>query len=247
MRRILPIILLVLVLLGFVFLSRALANWHYVIPSESNSLLYIATFDGFNEDWAQYAGRLSSQVENGALRLNVDEPVAGPYSVASPYFADFDVQVQAYVADGPEENGFGIVFREQDPNNFYYFLLGSDGYYQVVRSLNGEERVLSNWIETESINTGIGAENQLRVVGRGGSFQFYANDQLLLLCIPDDPNALSTYFNGNCVDGTMMDTLVDASFPSGRLGVIAMTIQGSDTGVVVDFDNLLVYAPETAS
>jgi hypothetical protein len=246
-RRILFVSMLAALLLGFVFLSRALANWHYVLPAEQGTLLYIATFDGFNEDWARYAGRLSSEIVDGALRLNVGEPVAGPYSVASPYFGDFDVHLQARAVDGPETNGFGIVFREQDPNNFYTFLISSDGFYQVVRSLDGKELELSNWIETPYVNVGIGSENALRVVGRGNHFQFYVNDQPLLLCIPDDPDAISTYYNGTCVDGTMRDALVDTSFPTGRLGVIATTVQGGGIGVVVDFDNIVVYGPEAAS
>lgn len=247
MRRILIVIILAAVLLAFVFLSRALANWHYVSPAEPSALLYVATFDAFNEDWEQYPGRLSSEVVGGTLRLSVGEPVAAPYSIASAHFSDFDVRVQTRVMDGPESNGFGLVFRQQDPNNFYYFLIGSDGYYQVGRSLGGQERVLSNWIETPTIHTGIDSENTLRVVGRADRFQFYVNDQLLLLCIPDNPNARSTYFNHTCVEGAMMDALVDTNFPTGRLGIIATTIQGGGTGVVVDFDNVLVYAPEAAS
>jgi hypothetical protein len=245
-RRFLILVALIGVLVGFVFLNRAFANWHYVMPAEPGALLYVATFDAFNDDWGQYAGRISSQVADGALRLSVGEPVAGPYSVASPHFGDFDVRAEATAVEGPENNGFGIVFREQDPNNFYTFLISSDGYYRVVRSLSGEEKELSTWIETPHVNSGIGAENSLRVVGSGDQFEFYANDQLLSLCIPDDPNARSTwnFVNQTCVDGSMQDTLIDASFPTGRLGVVATTIQGSEMGVVVDFDNVLVFGPE---
>ena len=249
MRRILMLLVLVVMLVGFIFLNRALANWHYVLPAESGEPLYVATFDGFNDDWGQYAGRLSAQVMDGALRLSVGEPVAGPYSVASPHFGDFDVRVQTRSVEGPENNGFGIVFREQDPNNFYYFLISSDGYYYLSRFLDGDERVLSTWIETSHINSGIGAENSLRVVGQGDRFQFYVNDQSLLLCIPDDPTAVSTYnfLTETCVDGLMQDTLMDSNLPVGRIGVVAKTIQGSESGVVIDFDNVLVIGPESAS
>lgn len=246
MRRILIVLVLLATLLGFILLNRALANWHYVLPAEPGAVLYVATFDAFNEDWGQYAGRLSAVIVDSTLRLSVGEPVAGPYSVASPHFGDFDIRVQTRAVEGPEENGFGIVFREQDPNNFYYFLIGSDGYYQVNRILDGNVHVLSQWIEIPSINTGIDSVNTLRVVGQEDRFQFYVNDQQLLLCIPNDPNALSTYFNGTCVDGVMLDTLADTNFPTGRLGVIATTIQGSETGVVVDFDNVLVFGPEAS-
>lgn len=249
MRRLLILIVLVAVLVGFIFLNRALANWHYVMPSEPDGLLYLATFDAFNDDWQQYAGRLSSQVVDGVLRLSVGEPVAGPYSVASPHFSDFDVRVQARTVAGPEDNGFGIVYREQDPNNFYYFLISSDGYYYVSRFLDGDEHVLSTWIQSPHVNTGIGAENSLRVIGQGDRFRFYVNDQLLSLCIPDDPSAVSTYnfLTEVCVDGAMLDTLVDSNLTTGRVGMVAKTIQGSESGVVVDFDNVLVFGPEAAS
>ena len=249
MRRILWILVPALVLLGGVLLSRALADWHYVLSGQAGGLLYVTTFDAFNEDWTQYQGRLSSEVTNSVLRVSVDEPVAGPYSVASPHMADFDVRVQARAVEGPEDNGFGVVFREQDRNNFYYFLISSDGYYQVVRTLDGRPREISTWIETPFVNRGVGAVNTLRVVGRGNEFQFYVNEQPLLLCIPDDPNAQSTWnwLDEICIDGAMLDTYVDDHFPTGRLGVVATTIEGSETGVIVDFDNVLVYEPESES
>jgi hypothetical protein len=248
-RRILWVLVLAVLLAGFVFLSRALADWHYVLSGNAGDLLYVTTFDDFNQDWTQYEGRLSSEATDGVLRISVDEPVAGPYSVAAPHVGDFDMRVQARAVEGPENNGFGIVFREQDPDNFYYFEISSDGYYQVSRMLNGESRELSTWIETPYVNRGIDAVNTLRVVGRGGRFQFYVNGQQLLLCIPSDPNAVSTwnFLQAVCVDGSMLDTLADDHFPTGRLGVVATTIVGSDTGVVVDFDNVLVYAPEFES
>ncbi len=246
MRRILVVLLLAVVLAACFFLNRALANWHYVVPAAPGELLYVSTFDAFNEDWSLYEGRLSAEVSDSALRLTVGEPVAVPYSTASPHFADFDVRVQARAVEGPENNGFGVVFRQIDPDNLYYFLISSDGWYQVSRVLDGDSRELSTWIETPHVNQGIGAVNTLRVVGRGDSFQFYVNDQPLLLCIPDNPEALSTYnwLDDVCVDGAMRDTLVDDSIAAGRLGVAAMTIQGSETGVVVAFDDVLVYGPE---
>lgn len=246
MRRILVVLLLAAVLAAFFFLNRALARWHYVVPAEPGELLYATTFDAFNDDWTQYEGRLSAQVADGVLRLSVSEPVAFPYSAASPHFGNFDIRVQARAVEGPENNGYGIIFRQQDADNLYSFLISSDGYYQVSRIVNGVSREISLWIQSPHVNMGIGALNTLRVIGRGDQFRFFVNDQPLLLCIPNDPNAQSTYdwINDVCVDGQMLDTLVDSSIPSGRLGVAAMTVQGSEPGVVVEFDNVLVYGPE---
>ncbi len=89
---------------------------------------------------------------------------------------------------------------------------------------------------------GLNAINQLRVVARGDSFRFYINDTPVQLCIPDDPNAISTYSGDTCIGGAMLDALTDSAIPNGQIGVTAQAT--SDAGVVAAFDNLLVYAPE---
>jgi hypothetical protein len=164
-----------------------------------------------------------------------------PFSTASPHFGDFDLSVMARPVAGPINNGYGVVFRLQDPQNFYWFLISSDGYYQVQGWVNDEEKDLSAWIESPLIHQGLDVENQLRVIGVGGQFQFFINGEQVQVCVPDDPAGESTYFN-ECVDGQMLDTLVDGSIPAGQLGVVARTF--SEPGVEVEFDNVLVYGPE---
>lgn len=227
-------------------LNRLTADWHYVVPSEPGAVLYAATFDAFLDDWDLYEGRLSAQVENGALVLEAGTENSLPFSAAAPYFGDFDLTVQAQALDGPLNNGFGVVFRLRDPRNYYLFLVSSDGYYRVVREVDGVQRELSTWIPSPLVNQGIGALNHLRVTARGDSFGFFLNGQPLALCLPDDPAHYSTYneLTGTCQDGSMVTTLVDGSISAGRLGVIVMTLD--EPGVRVAFDNLVVYGPESS-
>jgi hypothetical protein len=236
--------------------KRATEDWHYIVPVEPGKVVYASAFDGFRDEWGLYAGRLSAQIlDANALRLDVDATNRFTWSVARPYFSDFDVSVQATASDGPENNSFGIIFRHQDKGNtapedddYYLFLISSDGYYQVFRQLNGapgdqRQKELSTWIPSPAVNTGIGAVNKLRVVGSGNRFQFYINGQPMKLCVPDDPNGASTYDEAKSeCDGRMVDTLVDNSISYGRLGVVAGALD--DPGVVADFDNFIVSGPE---
>lgn len=252
MRRWILLLGLVVLLGVSIAVSRLVSDWHYVLPSEAGKIIYLAAFDGFNEDWNQADGRLKAQiVESGALRLDVGDTNSIPFSEAKQHFGDFDLQVQATPVDGPLNNGYGVIFRLQSKannspsdNDFYLFMVSSDGYYQVSRSLNGVQKVLSLWIPSDAVQQGIGATNWLRVVAKGDHFQFYVNNQLVNLCIPDNPNAESTYnqFTGECVGGQMLDTLIDTSIASGQIGVVAQTFD--EPGVIVDFDNLVVYGPE---
>jgi 3-keto-disaccharide hydrolase len=249
LRRLLLLAFLALALVGTVALSRWSANWHYTVPVQPGGLLYIATFDGFNEDWQQYDGRLAAKITDGSMRLEVDDVNAGPFSVAAPYFSDFDARVEAQAVGGPVNNGFGLIFRFQDKNNtrpeddsYYLFLVSSDGYYEVRRVVAGRTRELSTWIDSPQVQQGIGATNYLRVVAKGDVFHFFINNQPVQLCVPEDSNGVSTYALNQCIKGQMVDSLTDDSIADGRLGVVATTL--NETGSSVAFDNLVVYGPQ---
>jgi hypothetical protein len=250
-KRLLLILIPALALGGFYLLDRWLADQHYVLAGDSGVLIYAASFDGavdssdgsLNDEWEQYPGRLEAVVENGAMRISVGEENGGSYSLTNRRFADFDLQVDARALEGPLDNGYGVIFRAQDRRNYYLFHVSSDGFYSVYRVLNGDKRELSAWIDMPVVNQGLNVINRLRVVARGSEFQFYINDQLVQVCVPNDPTGISTYFLDECVDGTMQDTLVDDTFPAGNLGVSveAFRLPDAPFEVVVEFDNLLVY------
>jgi hypothetical protein len=244
LRDVALLVVLVAVLIGARAAALLTADLHHVITAAPGELLYTATFDDFLDDWALYEGRLSAQVEDAVLRLAVDTPQSSPFSTTTPHFGDFDLRVKTHPIAGPLDNGYGVIFRLQDAQNYYWFMISSDGYYQVLRSVDGEQKELSTWIDSTLINQGLEAENWLRVVGQGDQFEFFINDEQVTLCIPDDPAGEST-FVADCVDGQMLDTLVDDSISTGQLGVVARSF--NDPGVEVKFDNVLVYGPAVSS
>ena len=250
MRRFLIIVVLLLLLGASYLANHFTAHLHYIIPVEAGKVAYIATFDDFKSDWALAEGRLKVQIlDTGVLQIEVGDVDKLPFSEAKPYFADFDVRAQTIAVDGPESNGYGLIFRLQNKDNsspsdddFYLFEISSDGYYRVLRSFNGVQKELSTWIPSSIINQHIGAINFIRVNAKGDQFQFFINNQQVQLCVPDDPNGTSTFpATGECVGGKMLDTLVDSSIPNGQLGVVAQSLD--EAGVVVDFDNIVVYGP----
>jgi hypothetical protein len=246
-KFILPV--LIVVLLVMVALNQWISAWHYVIPSEPGKLLYSSTFDNFDDEWQQYQGRLSAEIVDGVMQITADNAQSGPFSVTKPHFSNFDLQVQTQPIGGPLDNGYGVIFRLQDPDNYYLFLVSSDGYYQVSRVVNGVEKVISTWLASPAIQQGVAASqdspdvgvNRLRVIAYDSSFQFFVNGQQVQLCVPNNRDAESTVnpITGECIDGTMLDTLTDASFASGQLGVVVKSL--NEPGVIVNFDNLLVY------
>lgn len=238
MRTVLILLLLVALLAGLIVVNRAAADWHYITAGAPGELLYAAAFDGFPDEWEQYNERRIAEIAGGVLRLTNHDPNNGSYSASRGRYADFDLTVDARAVGGPLDNAFGLVFRLQDRENYYTFMVSSDGYYQVGRVVDGSVTELSTFIDSAFVNQGLGAVNRLRVVARGDQFAFYINGEPVQVCVPNNPDAQSTYFMDACIDGQMLDTLTDASIGSGRVGVVVQTF--SEPGVSVEFDNMVI-------
>ena len=246
----------------------------------AGDLLYISTFDAFDDEWQTYQGRLSAQITEGVLRLEVGNAPNLAYSASLPIFQDAEVSLSARASDGPIDNGYGIIFRLQEQSNdcdmplkilcdlaqidalgvplrllfrpqtpltgYYLFMVSSDGYYSVWRAEGDSPKRVSTWIPSDAIRQGLDAENHLRVVMHGDEFSFFINDSPVELCIPDDPNAESTYSAGQCLGGTLQSTWRDSRFQEGKVGVVAHATQTGGAGVVIDFEHLIVTMPRPA-
>ena len=129
------------------------------------------------------------------------------------------------------------------PDSHYAFLVSSDGYYSLRKSEAGATKVLSAWIPSEHINQGLSARNAIGVIARAGSYRFTINGAPVALCIPHEAEAASTFFGGECVDGAMQAVYHGDRLASGKLGLIAQTTATGGPGVVVGFDNVLVFGP----
>jgi hypothetical protein len=246
------------ILAALFVINRSASSWqHYIVSADPGTLIYAATFDvgngdDFNGDWSQYEGRLSAQIDGEQMRITVGDFESGAYSVAAPHFGDFDLRAQGQTLDGPIDNGYGVVFRLQNKDNnsvdddsYYVFLISADGWYRVGRVIDGDEKILSDWNRSPFVKQDLNTFNELRVVARGNQFWFYINDEPVQVCIPNDPDGQSTFDprTGECL-GTMVDALTDDAIPNGQIGVTAQSTASGGEGVVVGFDNVLVYSPE---
>lgn len=125
----------------------------------------------------------------------------------------------------------------------FAFMISSDGYYSLWKKQAGETRLLSAWIPSPHIEMGLGAANRIRIIARDSSYRFFINGAQVTLCLPDDAGARSTFAGGECIDGALQDVYHADSRHIGKLGLIAQSTATGGAGVVVRFDNLLVFSP----
>lgn len=131
---------------------------------------------------------------------------------------DVRVEVDTSKVAGPDENDFGVLCRRQDKDNFYQFMITSDGYVGIIKRVDGAQQSIANekLIQHPAINTG-DAKNHIQVD-----------------CIGD---TLTLFVNGQQV-ATVQDTTF---MEGGGVGLFAGTydIPGTD----IHFDNLIVTKP----
>lgn len=238
---------LIALIIGLLSAQRTLAAARVQIANQPGAVLYTAAFEGDMGDWATYAGRLSAQISAGTLVVAVDQVDAGAFSAALPVFTDFDLRVKTRMIAGPEDNALGVVFRLQtgdsgrvEDDRYYLFQISSDGYYRLVRVLDGVLDEVSTWIESPTVRIGFDIENSLRVVALGDRFRFFVNDQPVALCIPNNPEAESMYQMNTCVDGQMIEVWQDAAVTSGQIGLAAASTETGGGGVQIAFDDLVI-------
>ena len=155
---------------------------------------------------------------NGGYRIFVNKPNWYFWSNPGLQFTDVVIDVDAQKTAGPDENDYGIICRYQDEQNFYFFTIGSDGFYSISKILNGEESLI-------------------------GMDKMQYNDTSIKL--GSSPNHLTAECVGNnltlTVNSAVLADVKDADLTSGDVGLIAGTY---DTpGVDILFDNFVVTRP----
>jgi serine/threonine protein kinase len=154
---------------------------------------------------------------DGVFRIWLDEVQTDFWSVPGEDLADVRLTASTFKAGGPDDNDFGVVCRYQDDENFYAFLISSDGYAGVLKMKDGER----TWLEQEGM------------LSTDAIFQGAATNEVTALCVGDH---LALHANGELVADVR-----DGAFASGDVGLIAGTFE--EGGVEIHFDDFFVYEP----
>jgi hypothetical protein len=154
---------------------------------------------------------------DGAYRIFVNTSNTDVWANPDLDFTDVRIDVETSKVGGDDDNDYGLICRYQDSENFYFFVISSDGYYGVGKVSAGLQQLIGmeSMPPSESINQG-NATNTLRADCVGSTLSFYVNNESL---------------------GVYEDT----EFASGDVGLIAGTFDSS--GVDIHFDNFMVSRP----
>jgi hypothetical protein len=193
--------------------SRSFAGTRNVLYSDNFTAGETGSWQTEGDDLGQTA------VVGGRLLISIDAPNTMQFAtLREPIFRDFSLEVEATLLEGPADATYGVLFRVQNPAEFYRFVVTGTGLYMIERrnSDGSWSRLSQEWIESPAIYQGHNVTNRLQIIASGANFAFYVNDVLLR-------------------------QLQDTAYPEGNLALDAGSFgQG---GVRVAFDNLVVRRP----
>jgi hypothetical protein len=180
-------------------------------------LIYEDDFSDPSSGWDDAFDRYTTkQYGNNKYYIEVTTSNLVAWGLANRDVTDFRLEVDAAQEVGPNNNGYGILFRFQDRNNFYRFDISGDGFFLLSKFYEGEWVTLIPWTASSAVNVGQ-ASNRLVVESVGSQIRVYANDALLA-------------------------EVEDDTFSHGNFGFFASTF--SEPNLTISYDDIKLWTPK---
>lgn len=190
-----------------------------IFESPSGAVLYQDDFSDSSSGWENFHDPEKGTMDYFDSFYRVQ--VLGEYQMLTTGpgldFADVKLASDMLKVVGTSNDIFGLVCRMEDQDNYYFFVISSDGYYGIGKVIDG-------------VQTMLGATGMLpsEIISKG-----MAKNHLQADCI-DENLVLS-------INGQELVSTEDGEIGTGDVGIIVGTMQDSEN--VVLFDNFSVINP----
>ena len=179
----------------------------------------------FEDDFSSHEHQWTTLVNEGGVmgydaegfRIFIRDAGLNYWATPGLNFDDTRIEVNALQYSGPSENRIGLICRYENDQNFYFFVISTDGYYAIGKVKAGEQILLGQdaMLYSSAIKRGV-AINHLRAECQGSTLRFFVNDT---------PLALTE----------------DLDFGEGDVGLLAGTFD--EGGLDLLFDDFIVLQP----
>jgi len=169
---------------GCLVLLTVLSLASSCVVNEDQGPLFQEDFEGESGVWgSDQWDTFDRGYEEGEYFIELREPNWFAWAYAGQKLEDVSIEVDAYLASGPQDGHFGALCRYADVGNFYYFGISSEGYYAIFRRVEGGDlEVLTGegigMLPSSVIKTG-GEVNRISAVCQGDELSLYVNGELL--------------------------------------------------------------------
>ena len=169
-----------------------------VVQATESALAFEATATGIVEEWRiVLADTFDSNKNKWTNKSTDDEFAAVDYQVTDGRYvwtatakqsyigwvrantkalSDFYLSVEVRQVSGPDTADYGVLFREDEAGNFYYFGMNNEGRF-ILYEYKDEWSTLLDITVTDLVQPG--EVNRITVIAEGAQFTFFVNDQYL--------------------------------------------------------------------
>jgi hypothetical protein len=191
--------------------SSSLSN----VPN--GSVLFKDDFSVSTSGWDRFkSAEGTMDYDGGGYRILVNALQVSFWSAPHKDFSDVRIEVDSGKVGGPDENRIGLICRYSG-NQYYFFVISSDGYYGIGIFDHGQTALLGQSVMQASDKIKTGADiNHLRADCNGDTLTLFVN-------------------------GFQLAQAHDSTLKHGDVGLLAGTF--SRPGVDVLFDNFVVTKP----
>jgi hypothetical protein len=141
--------------------------------------IYFDNFSNAASGWTRTQNETGlSDYAKGYFHIQVN--TKSSQIIANPgktFDGDISIEVDARKLDGSDDNYIGVICRYQDPDNYYLFMITSDGYTAIAMRKAGVDSLISpalKFLKIDGIKSGK-RTNHLRVDCIGEKLVLYAN------------------------------------------------------------------------
>lgn len=180
-------------------------------------LLYEDDFTDPTSGWEVSSQGGLKDYYQGTYHIKINDPNIFSWSVIQQTYGDVSIQVEVAFTGAAEMAEMGLICRMQNNQDFYFFMLRSDGAFAVFKMYQGNEIFIGmeGYQFSDAIHTGLNT-NEIGAECKGQELSLSAN-------------------------GTHLITVEDSSYQVGDVGVIAGAFDQTDVNVY--FDNFSVMQP----
>lgn len=162
---------------GLLFTSCTIFN-PVVNPGE---VLFQDDFSRSDSGWDRYADDTyrADYVDDG-YQIQVKGIDMLAWSLPQVDFEDVLIRVEGRYFAGPINNVYGVICRYLDPENFYFFLISSDGYAGIGRYIAGKKQLLNHetLLPTDAIGS-IDEHNLIQAACVGKTLTLWVNGEIV--------------------------------------------------------------------
>ena len=146
------------------------------------SIHWTETFSTNERNWiASSSSTVDASVEDGAyiIERKIENKRANLFwnGVVIDPDKEFSIEATVKQINGVDNYGHGIIWGIKDKDNFYSYVISSNGYFNLSKYDQGEYITILEWTKTEFINSF--ATNVLKISRKGDSLLYMINDKLV--------------------------------------------------------------------